>query len=883
MSNLIKLISILLVSFSIIVSNLNVSFNLNVEAKTKDDQSVSKKQIKKKLNLNYTDPRFETDLNTDQKSAILKSLKRWKGELPIDNLFTVTSIASLKSSTNDENKQHKKINKNIADALVVYMWSQTPNPDFDPKNPGDGEKGDPRYIRTQFNVLLKQNKNGSWKASLERDPETKIESVDITETNLDEQIYKDLFATDKADNGFTATEEVLIDDNAADNIQETKKSNTITNTKNENEKSQTITTQKPSISSIAPVVVTPIIEDALKSELKEKKTSWLNNILGIGSIKVSAGVSEISWPWTNGESWQVTQGWHECQGATSNATSDTIGLISGCALDISYVNTGASNVIKAPITSTITRFCQDPVQSVLNFGDKMSITHIKTSSLTTAGGAFVRKADTVGTVFDPGPINPSDTANWILKGLSYRYTTKCGATGGAHIHVKFPCITDPNTAIPTDQSQLNSRNLVGNVTVDGIAYFGPKDGTRGDGVPARTDGLQNYNPITPPIYQPLTPISYYNFTSQNTPNTNNYSGKIKAISNPNLIFDIKDFNGGNNAPVIIATNNTAGNAENQLWSYDNINKQIKGMNGKCLDLGVTINTPDRGLKMQDCILNNSNQKWTFNYFDQIVSLANTANCVEALGGIINNSTLVINPCSASNSNQKWNFSEIATLPPRTYLNVRVNLSGAWNNTTKLMNTDLNTNNTIPLNQPYCTAPWNYCGTENIPNRANIDPTAVDWVLIEIKNSVGTTIQKRAALITKDAYLTSAAGIYSPASPNQFFPILFDSITTPGNYKVIVRHRNHLAIATDLDVTLTPGTVTYVVDLRNNVNVKASGQSLLGTINNVNVYGIRFGDVNSDGSIDSADRTIVGLSSEATNVYSKNDVNLDSSIDSLDRT
>jgi hypothetical protein len=38
------------------------------------------------------------------------------------------------------------------------MWAETPNQSNDPKNPGDNEEGDPRFIRTQFNVLLKQNK-----------------------------------------------------------------------------------------------------------------------------------------------------------------------------------------------------------------------------------------------------------------------------------------------------------------------------------------------------------------------------------------------------------------------------------------------------------------------------------------------------------------------------------------------------------------------------------------------------------------------------------------------------------------------------------------------------------------------------------------------------
>jgi hypothetical protein len=208
MSNFFKLISIFIISISLIFANLNFTFNLNIQAKTKET-TTSKKQLKKALSLNYTNPKFDIDLNSDQKSAILKSLKKWKGELPIDNKFTITSIADLKSETNDEIKQHKKKNKNVPNAKVIYMLAQSLNPNYDSKNSGENEEGNLMYVKAEFNVLIKQNKSGNWKASLERDPET--ETLDIVESDLDTQIYKDLFATDNTDNAFTATDEVLID------------------------------------------------------------------------------------------------------------------------------------------------------------------------------------------------------------------------------------------------------------------------------------------------------------------------------------------------------------------------------------------------------------------------------------------------------------------------------------------------------------------------------------------------------------------------------------------------------------------------------------------------------------------------------------------------
>jgi hypothetical protein len=101
MSKLFKLISTFLISISLLFSNLNLSFNLNIEAKTNNNQTISKKTLNKKLSLEYTADRFKTDLNQSQKDAIIKALKKWKLELPIDNKFTVASIANLKSNTDD--------------------------------------------------------------------------------------------------------------------------------------------------------------------------------------------------------------------------------------------------------------------------------------------------------------------------------------------------------------------------------------------------------------------------------------------------------------------------------------------------------------------------------------------------------------------------------------------------------------------------------------------------------------------------------------------------------------------------------------------------------------------------------------------------------------
>jgi hypothetical protein len=171
--------SILTTSLVIVIVFTTISFStLNLEAKkSKDEVAVNiakqqselvdnlpngKKQLKKKLALEYTNSKFETDLNSEQKLAILQSLKKWKGELPVNNRFTVTSLADIKSNTNDSTKQSKKKNSNTPNSKVVYMWASIPNPNLDNNTPYDAEdyeEGDPRFINpnieTQSFLLTK--------------------------------------------------------------------------------------------------------------------------------------------------------------------------------------------------------------------------------------------------------------------------------------------------------------------------------------------------------------------------------------------------------------------------------------------------------------------------------------------------------------------------------------------------------------------------------------------------------------------------------------------------------------------------------------------------------------------------------------------------------
>ncbi len=105
--------------------------------------------------------------------------------------------------------------------------------------------------------------------------------------------------------------------------------------------------------------------------------------------------------------------------------------------------------------------------------------------------------------------------------------------------------------------------------------------------------------------------------------------------------------------------------------------------------------------------------------------------------------------------------------------------------------------------------------------------------------------------------------------------------TPGNYKIILRHRNHLAVASDIPVNLITGTNPLdftTFDFSTNTNVKYGNQSLL----EPGVYGLRKANVNGSNAINSQDRRTMKQSTESTGIYSKYDLNLDGVYNSLDR-
>jgi len=115
-------------------------------------------------------------------------------------------------------------------------------------------------------------------------------------------------------------------------------------------------------------------------------------------------------------------------------------------------------------------------------------------------------------------------------------------------------------------------------------------------------------------------------------------------------------------------------------------------------------------------------------------------------------------------------------------------------------------------QAYNIAPWNYAGTEggnydsnglSITADAGYPATVTDWVLVSLRtdpDNASETLCQRAGLLNSDGHIEFVA------STNCC------SLDSNLSYYVVIEHRNHLIVMSDVAVPVVNGTLTY--DFRN---------------------------------------------------------------------
>jgi hypothetical protein len=203
------------------------------------------------------------------------------------------------------------------------------------------------------------------------------------------------------------------------------------------------------------------------------------------------------------------------------------------------------------------------------------------------------------------------------------------------------------------------------------------------------------------------------------------------------------------------------------------------------------------------------------------------------------------------------------------LDLVVYLEGAFNGS----GMDTNFTQTIPLNQPFNTEPWNYNGDENADS---IPAGIVDWVLIELRDTTNiedanqsTVIQRKACFLNSSGQVVNLDG--SPLV--RFTTKIEDSLF------VVVRHRNHLPVISAVPLVKNLGTYSY--DFTSVASVYG-GTNALKDLGN-GLFGMIAGDMNGDGIIDYLDKSTEWDLEAGTSGYKNADLNLNGQVDNTDKT
>lgn len=188
-----------------------------------------------------------------------------------------------------------------------------------------------------------------------------------------------------------------------------------------------------------------------------------------------------------------------------------------------------------------------------------------------------------------------------------------------------------------------------------------------------------------------------------------------------------------------------------------------------------------------------------------------------------------------------------------------------------MNTILKSANLLPLAQPFTTSPWGYNGTESIASLADFNSSTVDWLLLELRDSLDNNIivARKAALLLKNGTVVdvTAGGTMSSSAGVHFI-----TYTPTDHHYLAVRHRNHLAVMSATQVPLD-GFSNYNYTLGNNIlgglgQLYDTGGGLLS---------LRPGDIDANGVITVADYNYFAAQGALVNVYNDADANLDGNI------
>lgn len=201
--------------------------------------------------------------------------------------------------------------------------------------------------------------------------------------------------------------------------------------------------------------------------------------------------------------------------------------------------------------------------------------------------------------------------------------------------------------------------------------------------------------------------------------------------------------------------------------------------------------------------------------------------------------------------------------------MRVQLQGAYDTATGQMRTTLRQYNLLPTQQPFGCSPWFYNGTEAVDSLSQIPNNAVDWVLVEARNTtdINTVIDSRAAWLLADGRVLDVTG----DNALHFYRL---QRNTP--YRFSVRHRNHLAVVRAAD-DIAPSISEVGFWLPEQV---LGGAGQLYALPN-GTYALLAGDFNADGVITVSDHNRLSAELAIINEYLAADGDLNRAVTTSD--
>jgi len=267
---------------------------------------------------------------------------------------------------------------------------------------------------------------------------------------------------------------------------------------------------------------------------------------------------------------------------------------------------------------------------------------------------------------------------------------------------------------------------------------------------------------------------------------------------------------------------------------------LQGAAGNLLSLRSTLDNDAFGITYSG-----EDSRLTLSYLDVKDS--------DASGG----DTLVAMHSVNTGNNSNWNFADTDIITAY----IKAWLEGPYSDVSHSMGTTLRDNSLVPNQSPYAADP---IAVSSIPSNIT------DWVLVELRSSAdGSAVSSKSMFLESDGDIIDTTG----DAPE------FSNLDT-GDYFVVVRHRNHLAIMSQLAHTfVAKGGSLSTLNLRNTANVY--GENSVKELE-TGAWGMYAGDANSNGQIQTSDKNDYWWPQVGQSGYKSGDFNLNGEVQTSDK-